>query len=196
MKSDFPIFKTYPDLVYLDSAATSQKPQHVIEAVSQFYEKYNANIHRGIYDLSQSATDMFENTRQKVANFIGAKETAEIIFTSGTTESLNYVAYGWAKKFLKKGDIIVLTEMEHHSNIVPWQMLKKEIGIEIVYLPIMHEYRLDYRKIESVSINKIKIASLTHASNVLGTVNPLEEIIPFIKKLNPAIKIESISETI
>src|SRR6266550_4604011 len=136
MKNDFPIFKIYPDLVYLDSAATSQKPQTVIDAVSQFYSTQNANIHRGIYDLSQSATDHFENTRKKVADFIGAKDASEIIFTSGATEAINYVAFGWARKYLKKDDVIVLSEMEHHSNIVPWQQLEKEIGVELVYLRI------------------------------------------------------------
>src|SRR6266567_5866665 len=139
MKSDFPIFKTYPELVYLDSAATSQKPQVVIDAVSAFYSKHNANIHRGIYDLSQEATDMFEQTRKKIADFIHAKEAAEIVFTSGTTASVNLVAYGWGKKFLKKGDVVVLSEMEHHANIVPWLQLKKEIGIELVYLPVDKE---------------------------------------------------------
>ncbi len=189
MKNDFPLFKTYPDLVFLDSAATSQKPQSVIDAVSSFYITNNANIHRGIYDLSQSATDLFENTRKKVADFIGAKEAGEIIFTAGATEAFNYVAFGWAKKYLKKGDIVVLTDMEHHSNIVPWQILEKEIGIEIVYLPITNQYRLDYKKIQEVSKEKIKLVSLTHASNVLGTINPLEEILPYFKKINPEIKI-------
>jgi cysteine desulfurase / selenocysteine lyase len=190
MKHDFPIFKTYPDLVYLDSAATSQKPQLVIDAVSRFYTTYNANIHRGIYDLSQSATDLFENTRKKVADFIGAKEASEIIFTAGATEALNYVAFGWAKKCLKKGDIIVLSEMEHHSNIVPWQKLGKDIGIEIIYLPMTKDYRLDYKDFSTriVHSEKIKLVSLAHASNVLGTVNPVEELIPYFKKLNPEIK--------
>src|ERR1700683_2964473 len=141
MKNDFPIFKTYPDLTFLDSAASSQKPQIVIDAVSDFYKTNYANIHRGIYDLSQTATDLFENTRKKVADVIGAKDASEIIFTSGATESINYVAFGWAKKYLKKGDVIVLSEMEHHSNIVPWLILKKEIGIELVYLPLTEEYR-------------------------------------------------------
>ena len=189
MKNDFPIFKTYPDLVYLDSAATSQKPQSVIDAVSQFYSSQNANIHRGIYDLSQSATEAFENSRKKVANFIGTKNASEIVFTSGATEAFNYVAFGWAKKFLKKGDIIAISEMEHHSNIVPWQMLQKEVGIKIVYLPITKDHRLEYKKIEELQKGKIKLISFAHASNVLGTVNPLEEIIPYVKKLNPEIKI-------
>lgn len=189
MKNDFPIFNNNPDLVFLDSAATSQKPQSVIDAVSKFYSTYNANIHRGIYDLSQSATDLFESTRKKVADFIRAKESGEIIFTAGATEAFNFVAFGWAKKFLRKGDIIVLTEMEHHSNIVCWQMLEKEIGVEIVYLPITKDYLLDYKKIEKVSAKKIKLVSLAHASNVLGTVNPLYEIIPYVKNLNSEIKI-------
>jgi len=189
MKNDFPIFKTYPELVYLDSAATSQKPQKVIDAVSDFYATYNANIHRGIYDLSQSATDLFENTRKKVADFIGAKHASEIIFTAGATEAFNFVAFGWAKKFLKKGDIIVLSEMEHHSNIIPWQQLKKEIGIEIVYLPLTKDYRLDYKNLSPNLKKKIKLVSLAHASNVLGTINPMEEIISYFKKINSDIKI-------
>ncbi len=194
IKNDFPIFKTYPDLVYLDSAATSQKPQVVIDAVSTFYSTSNANIHRGIYDLSQSATNEFENTREKVADFIGAQNASEIIFTSGATEAFNYVAFGWAKKFLKKGDIIVLSEMEHHSNIVPWLQLKYEMGVELVYLPITKDYLLDYTSDEIVSLplamtKRIKLVSLAHVSNVLGTVNPLEEVIPFFKRINPDIKI-------
>ena len=189
MKNDFPIFNSYPDLVFLDSAATSQKPRSVIDAVSEFYSTYNANIHRGIYDLSQKATDSFEKTREKVADFIGAKTSSEIIFTAGATEAFNFVAFGWAKKTLKKGDIIVLTEMEHHSNIVAWQMLEKEIGVEIVYLPITKDYLLDYKKIEKLPAKKIRLVSLAHASNVLGTVNPLEEMIPYFKKLNSEIKI-------
>ncbi|HVA97057.1 MAG TPA: SufS family cysteine desulfurase [Candidatus Acidoferrales bacterium] len=189
MKNDFPIFKTYPDLVYLDSSATSQKPQAVIDAVSQFYSSKNANIHRGIYDLSQMATDLYENTRKKAAGFIGVKDSSQIIFTTGATEALNMVAFGWAKKILQKGDIIVLSEMEHHANIVPWQQLKKSNGVELYFLPLDKEYRLDYKKVEDLPAQKVKLLSLSHISNVLGTVNPLEEIIPFFKKKNPEIKV-------
>jgi cysteine desulfurase/selenocysteine lyase len=189
MKQDFPIFKNYPDLVYLDNSATSQKPQYVIDAVSEFYSKNNSNIHRGIYDLSQNATEMFESTRKKVSSFINSKNEAEIVFTSGTTEAINIVAYGWAGKNLKKGDIVVLTEMEHHSNIVPWLRLKEEIGIELFFLSIDEDFRLDYKKIIDLPTEKIKLISLTHASNVLGTINPLEEIIPFFKKINSDVKI-------
>jgi len=192
MKQDFPLFKTYPNLVYLDSAATSQKPQIVIDAVSHFYSENNSNIHRGIYDLSQKATDMFEETRKKVSQFINADDPSEIIFTNGTTEAINIVASGWAKKNLKKGDVIVLTEMEHHSNIVPWQRLKDEIGIELVYLRITEDYRLNYKETASFLLSmtkKIKLVSLAHASNVLGTVNPLDKIIPYVRKMNPDIKV-------
>lgn len=181
VKQDFPIFQNHPKLVYLDSSATSQKPQPVIDAVTKFYEFSNSNIHRGIYDLSQQATDMFENLRKKVADFIGASSEKEVIFTSSTTESINVVAEGFAKKFLKPGDIIVLSEMEHHSNIVPWMNLKNKIGIEVIFLPITSEGRLDYKKF-SGDFSKVKLIALTHVSNVLGTINPIAEIVEYFKQ--------------
>ncbi len=225
IKNNFPIFKNIPELVYLDSAATAQKPQSVIDAVKNFYENHNSNIHRGLYDLSQIATDLFENTRKKVADFIGAEDSAEIIFTSNTTESINLVAIGWAKKFLKKGDVVVISEMEHNANVVPWLRLKEELGIDLIFLPIIDEGRLDCSVILSEALakskdlipqmklsrersapralssskwrpdfaqddmKKIKLISLTHASNVLGTVNPLEQIIPYFRKFAPNAKI-------
>jgi len=185
-KVDFPIFKNNPELVYLDSAATSQKPETVTNAVRDFYEKYNSNIHRGIYTLSQTATDMYENAREKVAKFINANSKEEIVFTKNTNESINLAAVGWAKKFLKKGDIVVLSEMEHHANIVPWLRLKKEIGIEIAYLSIDKDFKLNFFYLKE--IKKIKFVALTHASNVLGTVNPIKEIIAYFKTKNPDIK--------
>ena len=183
IKQDFPIFNTNPDLVYLDSAATSQKPQLVINSVKNFYEQHNANIHRGIYALSQDATERFESARRKVAEFIGAKDPREIIFTSNASEAINLVAYGWARKFLKKGDLIVTTEMEHHSNIVPWQRLKEEKGIEIVFLPIDENYRLNYKKLTDLALDlkRIRLITFCHASNVLGTINPIKEILDFLK---------------
>ena len=192
MKQDFPLFKNNPDLVYLDSSATSQKPQVVIDAVSNFYTNSNSNIHRGIYDLSQKATDKFEEVRKKVASFINAKDASEIIFTAGATESLNVVAFGWGRKFLKKGDIVVLSVMEHHANIIPWIQLKKELGIKLFYLPLTKDYRLNYKEIALLPLAKkkrIKLVTLTNASNVLGTVNPLDEIIPYFRKLNLDIKV-------
>lgn len=183
-KQDFPIFTNRPKLIYLDNAATTQKPQQVINAVINFYTKYNSNVHRGVYDLSFEATEIYEGARKKIADFINAKDPSEIIFTGNTTEAINLVVLGYAKKNLEKGDIVVLTEMEHHSNIVPWLRLKEEIGIKIFYLPIDKDFRLDYKTLFKANINfkKIKIFSLTHASNVLGTINSLEEIIPILKK--------------
>ncbi len=164
----------------MDSSATSQKPASVIGAVSDFYSSGNSNIHRGIYDLSANATDAFESARHKVAEFIGARNNNEIIFTSGTTEAINFVAHGWARKFLKKGDIVVTTIMEHHSNFVPWQKLQKEIGIELVILPIDKDYRLDYQ-VKDIDIARVKLLALTHGSNVLGTINPVAKIAGYFK---------------
>lgn len=181
-KKDFPIFQTYPEFVYLDSAATSQKPQTVIDAVSDFYISKNANIHRGIYRLADAATNAYEQTRIKVSKFINAESEKEIIFTGNTNQSINLVVQGWAKKFLKEGDIIVISEMEHHANIVPWLRLQQEIGIKVFFLPITSDYRLDYTKILDADVKKIKLVALSHASNVLGTINPIEEIVVFFKK--------------
>ncbi len=184
IRNDFPIFKTYPNLVYLDNAATSQKPELVIKAVADFYTRYNSNIHRGIYDLSEKATKLFERTREKVAQFVGASSPDEIVFTSNASEAINFVAYGFARKFLKPKDFIVLSEMEHHSNIVPWIRLKEEMGVNLYFTPITKNYELDYQKIliSGVPREKIKLVALTHVSNVLGTVNPISKIVSFLKR--------------
>jgi len=181
-KADFPIFSNHPNLVYLDSAATAQKPQAVIDAVTRVYSKMNANIHRGIYDLSQEATTAFEDVRTMVAKFVGANEAGEIVFTSGTTESINLVAYGWARKHMKAGDIIVTTEMEHHSNIVPWQRLREDIGVELVFLPVGEDFRLDVQAAKSLDMKRVKLLALAHASNVLGTVNPIVQIVEWFRE--------------
>jgi cysteine desulfurase / selenocysteine lyase len=175
-KADFRLLSGNPELVYLDSASTSQKPEAVVRAVEAVYRHTNANIHRGIYDLSEAATAAFEGARGKVARFVGAAHESEIIFTSGTTESINLVAYGWARKTLKRGDIIVTSEMEHHSNLVPWMRLREELGIELFYLPMEDDYRLDYQAVGGLDISRVKLLALTHASNVLGTVNPVAEV--------------------
>ena len=188
-KKDFPIFETYPKLVYLDSAATSQKPKAVIDAVSGWYTKYNSNVHRGIYDLSEKATQVYENTRNKVTKFIGARDSKEVIFTGGTTESINLVAYGWGRKFLNKGDIVVLSEMEHHSNIVPWIRLKEEVGVKLFYLPITKNWDLDYKRIAKLPGNKIKLVAITGASNVLGTVNEISELVDWLIRKNIKAKV-------
>ena len=143
-KKDFPIFKNNKGLIYLDSAATSQKPQIVIDAVNDFYTKYNSNVHRGLYDLSQKAETLYEETRNKIAKFINAKSDEEVIFTGNTTEGINLIATGYFKKYLKADDIIVLSEMEHHSNIVPWLRLKENLGIKIIYISMTKDFCLDY----------------------------------------------------
>ncbi len=191
IKDDFPIFSHYPNLIYLDNAATSQKPKSVINAVSTFYQRHNANIHRGIYSLSQDATHLFEQTRNQVAQFIGVTNSQEIVFTGNASEAINVVAYGWARKQLQKGDIIITTEMEHHSNIVPWQRLKDEIGIQLVFLPIGPDYKLDYKKLKdmSIALDKIKLLAISHASNVLGVINPINEIITYLKQIGVHTKV-------
>ncbi|MBI2597210.1 cysteine desulfurase [Candidatus Daviesbacteria bacterium] len=191
VKSDFPIFDEYPNLVYLDNAATSQKPHTVIDAVKQFYVKYNANIHRGIYKLSENATQKYENVRSKVAGFIGCDDPKEIIFTKNTNEAINLIVYGWARVNLKKGDIVVLSEMEHHANIVPWIRLKQELGINLYFVPLTSDYGLDYKKIlaQGFDLSKIKLVSIAHVSNVLGTINPVSEIVKFLKENKLSVKV-------
>ena len=183
IKKDFPIFGSRPNLIYLDSAATSQKPLQVINAVTNFYEHLNSNVHRGIYTLSNEATEVYEATRDKVAQFISANSRDEIIFTGNTTEALNLIALSWANKNLKSGDVVVTTEMEHHSNYLPWLRLKKQKGINLVVLPFTKEYRLDFKYLlrRNLPKKKIKLVAITHASNVFGTVNPIKEIISYYK---------------
>lgn len=186
IKKDFPIFKNYTDLIYLDNAATSQKPLKVIDAVSNYYQKYNANIHRGIYKLSESSTEKYESVREKVAKFIGCTNFKEIVFTKNTNEAINLISNGWGKKFLKKGDVVVLSEMEHHANIVPWIRLQEQSGIVLYYIPVTSDFRLDLTKItdDIEDLSKIKLMSITHVSNVLGVINPISEIASFLKKNN------------
>ncbi|MFA6391556.1 MAG: cysteine desulfurase [Patescibacteria group bacterium] len=180
VKLDFPILSQKMNdqrLVYLDNAATTQKPKKVIDAITEFYEKYNANTHRGIYQLSEKATAMYEDSREKVRAFIGAEKTEEIIFTRGTTESINLVAYSWGRKNIEAEDEILLTETEHHSNIVPWQLLAKEKGAVIKYIPVDKNGKLNLDNIDQYFTKKTKLLALIHVSNVLGVVNPIREII-------------------
>ena len=189
IKKYFPIFKRQingKEIIYLDSASTSQKPQQVIDTIVDFYSKYNSNVHRGIYTLSEEATALYEGAREKVAKFLGVGDSSEIIFTGNTNEAINLVAQGWVKKNLKAGDIVVLSEMEHHANIVPYLRLKQEIGIELFFIPMDEDYRLDYKKLleNNLDLSRVKFIALTHASNVLGTINPIGEIIKFLKENN------------
>jgi len=176
IKQDFPIFKNYPKLVYLDNAATTQKPKAVIDAITKHYEKNNANIHRGIYKLSEQATEAYEAARIKVAKFIGAESPEQIIFTKNATEAINLVVYSFARKNLKAGDEILLTLMEHHSNIVPWQMAAKEKKLKIKFVAITPNGEIDINDLKSKLNKKTKLFAVTHASNVLGTINPVQKI--------------------
>jgi len=180
IRADFPILlrKIYGKrLVYLDSAATTQKPEQVIRAMSNHYRQTHANVHRGIYTLSAEASDLYEGARTKVAEFIGAPATEQIIFTRNTTESINLVAHAWGTSNLKAGDEILLTEMEHHSNLVPWFLLAKRTGAVVRHIPIDVNGVLDLERGYKLLTEKTRIVALTHTSNVLGTINPVGEII-------------------
>ena len=180
IRRDFPILgrEVYgKPLVYLDNAATTQKPRCVIDAISEAYCNENANVHRGIHFLSQQATDMMEAARDKVRQFIGAGSTEEIIFTRGTTESLNLLASSFAQTFLKEGDEVIISGMEHHSNIVPWQIQAGKYGFKIRIIPVTSLGELDLGAFNALLNPKTKLVSITHVSNVLGTVNPVSEII-------------------
>ena len=180
IRNDFPILgRTVYDrpLVYLDNAATTQKPRCVVEAITEEYYNVNANVHRGVHYLSQQATDLHEEAREKVRRFINARSTNEIIFTRGTTESLNLVASSFCDAFMQEGDEVIVSVMEHHSNIVPWQLQAAKKGIAIRVIPMTDEGELRLDEYEKLFTEKTKFVSVTHVSNVLGTVNPVDEII-------------------
>ena len=186
-RNDFPIMERLihdKPLTYLDSAATSQKPAVVIDALADFYRNNNANVHRGIYTLSEESTLAYETARDKVAKFIKAGSERNIVFTRNTTESLNLIAYAWGREHLKQGDEILITPMEHHSNIVPWMILCNEIGSTIKYIPMHEDGTLDLSDLDELISEKTKIVSLTHMSNVLGTINPIKEIIAKANKVS------------
>lgn len=180
-KDDFPILKNN-DIVYLDSGATTQKPQYVIDAMDNFYKNYNANPHRGAYNLSIEATEVYENTRKKIAKFINAKYSEEIIFSKNASESLNLIAYSYGLDNLEKDDEVVISIMEHHSNLVPWQYVTQKTNSNLKYMYINDEYELTKEEIESKITDKTKIVGITHISNVLGTINPVKEIIEYAHK--------------
>lgn len=176
---DFPILEQKVNgkrLVYLDSAATSQKPRSVIDALSRYYNEYNSNVHRGVHTLGSLATDAYENARIKVAQFIHAKSEMQIVFTRGTTESLNMVAHGYARARLHAGDEIVITPMEHHSNLIPWQQVASVTGATLKYIPLQEDGTILLSDVEAAITDKTKIVSMVHVSNVLGTINPIKEV--------------------
>jgi cysteine desulfurase/selenocysteine lyase len=181
IRQDFPILdrEVRPGIkvIYLDSTATSQKPVSVIEAMDAFYRHSNANIHRGVHMLAEEATGLYEGARQKIAKFINASSSNQVIYTRNATESINLVAYTWARANLKSGDLVILTEMEHHSNLVPWHMLAAERGIRLEFIPVTENGLLDLDAYRSLLSQGPKLVSFTHMSNVLGTINPAAEII-------------------
>jgi cysteine desulfurase/selenocysteine lyase len=179
IKEDFPILQRRigsNGLVYLDNAATTQKPRQVIAALEDYYTRTNANVHRGLHTLAEEATDMFEATRSKVAGFVGNVKTEEIIYTRNATEAINLVAQSWGRRNIGKGDRIVLTEMEHHANLVPWIVLAREAGAELRYIPIDDRGLLDLNEVDDIISPNTKIVAVAHMSNVLGTINPVAEI--------------------
>jgi len=181
IKEDFPILERTihagKRLVYLDSAATYQKPRSVIQAMDNYYNKHNANVHRGIHLLAEEATQMYELARKKIAVFVGVKDSNQIIYTRNTTELINLIARNWGWKYLNEGDVILTTEMEHHSNIVPWFSLAKERNLIVKFIKITDEGKLDQKHYQNLLELKPKIVAFTHMSNVLGTINPAKEII-------------------
>ncbi len=185
IRDDFPILSRQVrpgvPLVYLDSAATSQKPISVIESMDRYYREMNANIHRGIHKLAEEATQAYESARQRIAEFINAPSPEELIFTRNTTESINLVANSWGRAFLQPGDMILLTEMEHHSNLIPWQLLAGQLSLRLEFIPVTPRGILDLDEYQRLLKMGPKLVSLTHMSNVLGTINPLEEILPAAK---------------
>ncbi|MFZ1218617.1 MAG: cysteine desulfurase [Chthoniobacterales bacterium] len=179
IRNDFPILRErahdHP-LIYFDNAATTQKPRQVLDALRDYYEHKNANVHRGLHELSSRATEAYEGSRERVAQYLGAASPEEIVFTRGTTESINLVAQSWGGKFLRPGDVILLTEMEHHSNLVPWQLLAERAGARLRFVPVRDDGTLALDQLPSLLTEEVKLFAFTHVSNSLGTINPVREL--------------------
>ena len=193
IRRDFPILSREVNgkpLVYFDNAATSQKPQCVIDALVRYYSEYNSNVHRGVHFLSEKATEEYENSRKKIQKFINAEESSEIIFVRGTTEGINLVAYSYVNTFLKEGDEIIISQMEHHSNIVPWQILRDNKGIVLKIIPVNDRGELRMDEFEKLITEKTKFVSVVHISNSLGTINPVKEIIEISHRHNIPVLID------
>ena len=193
IRKEFPILDTKiynKPLVYLDNAATTQKPQCVIDTISNVYSTINSNVHRGVHHLSQVTTIAMEDSRETVRNFIGAEHRHEIIFTRGTTESINLVASSFGNTFLKEGDEIVISTMEHHSNIVPWQLLQARTGVKLRVIPLVENCKLDMEAYKNMFNENTRLVSITHVSNVLGTTNPVKEIIDIAHSHNVPVLVD------
>jgi cysteine desulfurase / selenocysteine lyase len=179
IRADFPILAQEVNghpLIYFDNAATTQKPRAVVDALRQYYEQNNANVHRGLHELSSRATEAYESARQRVASYLNAASADEIVFTRGTTESINLVAQAWGGKFLRAEDVILLTEMEHHSNLVPWQLLAERTGARLRFVPVHEDGTLALDQLASLLTSEVKLFAFTHVSNSLGTINPVADL--------------------
>ncbi len=193
IRKHFPILQQEVNgkpLIYFDNAATSQKPLSVIESITEYYQEYNSNIHRGVHHLANIATGKFESTRQKVADFLGTDDLGEIIFTSGTTDSINLVAQAWGRLNIHSGDEILVSELEHHSNIVPWQILAQEKNAIIKVIPVTDKGEWDLSNLEELLSERTKIVAVNHVSNALGTINPIEIIINRSRQVGAKILID------
>jgi len=194
IRKDFPILmreiKPGIPLVYLDSAATSQKPENVIQVMDEYYRQSNANIHRGVHTLAEESTSLYEGARSRIASFIHARHSREIIFTRNTTEAINLVAHSWGRSQLKSGDLIVLTEMEHHSNLVPWQILAQEMGIRLEFIKVTDDGLLDLTSYRQLLLMDPKLVAFTHMSNVLGTINPVKEMISEARQVKAVVLVD------
>mgnify|MGYP001361088376 CR=1 FL=1 len=194
LRQDFPILqRVLPNgrpLVYFDNAASSQKPESVIRAMDDYYRRYNANVHRGVHTLSEEATAAFESAREKVAKFIHAPSARQIIFTRGTTESINLVAYTWGRANLKPGDEVLITAMEHHANIVPWQIMQEQLGFTLRHVPITDQGLLDLDALPGLLSERTKLFCFVHASNVVGTINPVRELVAAARAVGAKVLID------
>jgi cysteine desulfurase / selenocysteine lyase len=193
VKKDFPILSRKVgknELVYLDSAATSQKPKQVIDAITDYYENHNSNVHRGIYMLSEEATDMYEGAREKIAKFICANSSSEIIFTKGVTESINRIAFSFLAQYVKEGDEIIVVESDHHSNIVPWQIVAENTGAKLTVIPVDNNGELDLNVFKTRLTAKVKFIAISHASNVLGTIFPVKEVCKLARKMGIIVSVD------
>lgn len=193
LKEDFPILKIEvrgKRFVYLDSAATTQKPIQVIEAINNYYKNFNSNVHRGNYYISEEATKLYEEARMKVAKFINAESPRTIVFTRNATEAINLVAYSWGRKNINESDEIILTVMEHHSNLVPWQILAKEKKAKLKFIPVNEDGTLQLEKLYELLTPRSKLLAITHVSNVLGTINPIKEIVEIAHKNGTAVTVD------
>ena len=194
IRQDFPILARRigeKQLAYLDNAATSQKPEAVLRAMDEYYRRYNANVHRGVHTLSEEATAAYERARLRVARFIRAASDKEVIFTRGATEGINLVANTWGRANLGPGDEVLITEMEHHSNIVPWQILRDQLGFTLRYIPITDQGLLDLDQLDSLLTERTKLLSVVHASNVLGTINPVAELIAAAHRVGAKVLVDA-----